>query len=376
MRKILAIAWLHLKEFFKSPGAVVIMFILPVLFSWIFGGIAVKSEQTKPTVDIVIDEEDQQSSKIFTLLKNNEHYQWNKVSLKKAQTNVEEQESVAAIVIPANIQERIVQKQPMFNVILRSRTEAYLALVPHLQSTANIIIRSYQIVDDVDSGEFTEFLEAAAVSKGVKIEKQIIQKEENNLVEINLMFVGFAIMFMMFGLSGAASTILDERIGGTWSRLMVTPAKKFQIVLGYLIAYFLMGWIQFAVLMAAMKMMFDTNWGKLTYMIPFASLVILCVVGFGLMIAGIVKTKQQAGAIGAILVVSTCMLGGVYWSIELVPEFMQKIALAVPQSWAMSGFKEIISGSLHHKTLLQDTLALLGFTAVFFIIAIRGITYK
>ncbi len=376
MRKILAIAWLHLKEFFKSPGAVVIMFILPVLFSWIFGGIAVKSEQTKPTVDIVIDEEDQQSTKIFTLLKNNEHYQWSKVSLKKAQTNVEEQESVAAIVIPANIQERIVQNQPMFNVILRSRTEAYLALVPHIQSTANIIIRSYQIVDDVDSGEFTELLEAAAVSKGVKIEKQIIQKEENNLVEINLMFVGFAIMFMMFGLSGAASTILDERIGGTWSRLMVTPAKKFQIVLGYLIAYFLMGWIQFAVLMAAMKMMFDTNWGKLTYMIPFASLVILCVVGFGLMIAGIVKTKQQAGAIGAILVVSTCMLGGVYWSIELVPEFMQKIALAVPQSWAMSGFKEIISGSLHLKTLLQDTLALLGFTAVFFIIAIRGITYK
>jgi ABC-2 type transport system permease protein len=376
MRKILAIAWLHLKEFFKSPGAVVIMFILPVLFSWIFGGIAVKSEQTKPAVDIVIDEEDQQSTKIFTLLKNNEHYQWNKVSFKKAQTNVEEQESVAAIVIPANIQERIVQKQPMFTVILRSRTEAYLALVPHLQSTANIIIRSYQIVDDVDSGEFTELLEAAAVSKGVKIEKQIIQKEENNLVEINLMFVGFAIMFMMFGLSGAASTILDERIGGTWSRLMVAPAKKFQIVLGYLIAYFLMGWIQFAVLMAAMKVMFDTNWGKLTYMIPFASLVILCVVGFGLMIAGIVKTKQQAGAIGAILVVSTCMLGGVYWSIELVPEFMQKIALAVPQSWAMSGFKEIISGSLHLKTLLQDTLALLGFTAVFFIIAIRGITYK
>ena len=91
------------------------------------------------------------------------------------------------------------------------------------------------------------------MSKGVKVEKQTIQKEDNNLVEVNLMFVGFAIMFMMFGLSGAASTILDERIGGTWSRLMITPAKKFQIGLGYLLAYFLMGWIQFAVLMAAMN---------------------------------------------------------------------------------------------------------------------------
>ncbi|MEH6992767.1 ABC transporter permease [Neobacillus drentensis] len=99
-------------------------------------------------------------------------------------------------------------------------------------------------------------------------------------------------------------------------------------------------------------------------------------VGFGLMFAGIVKTKQQAGAIGAVLIVSTCMLGGVYWSIDLVPEFMQKISLAVPQSWAMSGFKEIISGSLHPTTLIKDTLALLAFTVGFLLIAIRGITYK
>jgi ABC-2 type transport system permease protein len=42
----------------------------------------------------------------------------------------------------------------------------------------------------------------------------------------------------------------------------------------------------------------------------------------------------------------------------------------------MSGFKEIISGSLHTNTLIKDTLALLGFTAGFFLIAIRGITYK
>ncbi|MEH7254688.1 ABC transporter permease [Neobacillus niacini] len=375
MRKIWTVAWLHLKEHFKSPGALVLMFILPGLFSWIFGGIAVESEQNKPIVDVVMNEEGL-GAEMFNLLKKNEHYQWNKVTLKQAKENVEKQDTVAAIVFPADLQGRITNKQPLFDVILRSRTEDYLALAPHLQGTANIISRSYQTVEELDSNAVSDVLEAVVMSKGVKVEKQTIQKEDNNLVEVDLMFVGFAIMFMMFGISGAASTILDERIGGTWSRLMITPAKKFQIGLGYLLAYFLMGWIQFAVLMAAMNIMFDSKWGNLTYMIPFASLVILCVVGFGLMIAGIVKTKQQAGAIGAVLVVSTCMLGGVYWSIELVPEFMQKISLAVPQSWAMSGFKEIISGSLHTSTLIKDTLALLGFTAGFFLIAIRGITYE
>jgi ABC-2 type transport system permease protein len=70
------------------------------------------------------------------------------------------------------------------------------------------------------------------------------------------------------------------------------------------------------------------------------------------------------------------MLGGLYLSIDLVPEMMQKLALAVPQSWAMSGFKEIISGSLHDDTLLKDSLALFGFTSLFFIIGLRGIKFE
>lgn len=137
-----------------------------------------------------------------------------------------------------------------------------------------------------------------------------------------------------------------------------------------------MGWIQLAVLMVVMNILFDTTWGNLANLIPFASLVILTVVGFGLMIAGLVKTKQQASAISAVLIVSTCMLGGVYWPIDFVPELMQKLALAVPQSWAMSGFKEIISGSLHFETLLKDTLALLGFSCLFFFIGLRGIKFE
>jgi ABC-2 type transport system permease protein len=42
----------------------------------------------------------------------------------------------------------------------------------------------------------------------------------------------------------------------------------------------------------------------------------------------------------------------------------------------MSGFKEIISGSLHTETLIKDSLALLGFTAFFFLIGLRLVKYE
>jgi ABC-2 type transport system permease protein len=375
MRKIWTILTLHLKEFFKSPGVLVLMFVMPVLFSGIFGGMTMNSEQNKPVVNVVLNDTEI-SGQILNLLTKDHHYEWKRATRQQAEKNVAAQDVAAAVVIPEDIGQRITEKQPLLDIIVQRKSETYLALSAHLEGTAGLVLRSYQATTKLEADAFPKVLETITNNKGVTVEKQTIQKETKTNVEASLLFVGFAIMFMMFGLSGAASAILEERMGGTWGRLIVSPAGKLQIILGYLLAYFFMGWIQFAVLMTTMNLMFGTTWGKLTYLIPFASLVILSVVGFGLMIAGLVKTKQQASAISAVLIVSTCMLGGVYWPIDVVPDIMQKIALGVPQSWAMSGFKEIISGSLHSATLVKDTLALVGFSALFFFIGLRGIKFE
>ncbi|WP_462412726.1 ABC transporter permease [Neobacillus sp. Marseille-QA0830] len=376
MHKVITIVWQQLKTFFKSPSTIVLMFVMPALFSFIFGGMAASTETSKPVVNVVAPTHGQGTGEILKLLKKSDDFSWRQVSLKEAKSNVSNQDSIAAVVIPENIEQRMAQKEPLFDVFIERKTEQYYSLEPILQGTASLITQSLQATDPADSAAFPQLLHAVANNKGVKVDRQVIQKEQNNRSEINLMVVGFAIMFMMFGLSGAASTILEERAGGTWGRLLVSPATKLQIILGYLISYFMMGAIQLTILMAVMVILFDVSWGHLGYFLPFASLVIICVVGFGLMIAGLVKTKQQAAALTAVLVVSTCMLGGVYWSLDLVPDVMQKLALAVPQSWAMSGFKEIISGSLHMPTIGKDVLALTLFTALFFTIGLRGIRFE
>lgn len=375
MRKITAILLLHLKEFFTSPGSLALMFIMPLLFSIIFGNIAVNSGKKKPVVDVVVSG-GEGSSQIADLLKQNDHFDWEKVTLKQAKENVSSEKVVAAVVIPANVEERITEQTTVLEVVVQKKSQDYLALKPQLDGTVQLAISAYQTGEKLGDEAFPKLLAAVASSKGVEVDQQIIQKGTNPKADINLMFVGFAIMFMMFGLSGAASTILDERTKGTWGRLLTTPLSKLQISTGYLLAYFLMGWIQLAVLMIATFLLFDTGWGNLLYLIPFASLVIACIVGFGLMIAGLVKTKQQAIAISAVLIVSTSMLGGVYWSLDFVPEMMQKLALGVPQSWAMSGFREIISGTLHTATLLKDILALIGFSVVFFVIGLRSMKFE
>ena len=250
MRRILAIQWFHTKEFIKSPAIWVLMVVLPTVFSFIFGGIAVNSVSHKPLVNIVVSD-GAVNSQVSKLLMKNDQFQWEEATEKQAKENVLNQETIAAVVIPKNISERIKENKPLFDVILQRKSEQYLGLAPYLEGTGRVIVNSYHSVENTDEKTFVTLLGAVTANNGIKINQEIIKQNDELKEIVNLMFIGFAIMFMMFGLSGATSAILDEKIGGTWSRLLITPATKLQITLGYLGTYFCMGWIQFAILMAA-----------------------------------------------------------------------------------------------------------------------------
>jgi ABC-2 type transport system permease protein len=374
MHKVITIAWLRLKTMLKSPGGIVLMFVMPLIFSIIFGGISGNGTTSKPQV-LLVAGNSEESRETVALLMRNSQYQWLEVEEKEARKKVKAKEAIAAIILAEDFPSQIENEKPIFEVINQHETQEYLALQPILDGVGRTVIRSYQLASEVNKIEFPLLLKEIAKQEGIKIEHEIIQKDGTKGENTSLLTVGFTIMFMMFGIAGAASTILDERKAGTWQRLLTTPATKGQMMVGYLLSYFLMGWIQMLVLMGAMSMVFGAVWGNLAYFIPFASLVILTIVGFGLMMAGLVKTSQQAGALNAVLIVSSCMLGGVYWPLEIVPDFMQQIAKAVPQSWMMSGLREIISGSLHTSSLVKAVGVLLGFSVLFYTVGLKKMKY-
>ncbi|OCA85706.1 ABC transporter [Bacillus sp. FJAT-27225] len=374
MRRVWAIAFLHVKEMFRTPSAWVVMFVMPLLFSLIFGGMASNSDRSKPVV-AVAGGGAPLTGQAVKLLTGNDQYKWKQVSEKDAMSLVKEQEAIAAILIPDGIEERIGGTEPLFEIIVQRETREYTGLYPYLEGTARTLASTGSMAASISEEAWPVLLNEVAGQEAMKIEKEIIQKEGKFSADISLLSIGFTLMFMMFGISSAASAILEERAGGTWPRLMTTPATRGQVVAGYVMSYFLMGWIQLSVLMSAISLIYGGKWGNLVWFILYASLVILTIVGFGLMIAGIVKTKQQAGAVSAVLIVSTSMLGGLYWPLEIVPDIMKLIAKFVPQSWMMSGIREIVGGSLHAGTIWTSVAALVGFSILFYTLGLRKIRY-
>lgn len=375
MRKSAAISLLHMKSMVRTPSLWVLMVVMPLFFSLIFGGMAGSSEKNKPVV-LYSAGSDELAAQAAKLLTANNQYKWEKVSAKKARELVNDQKAIAAVVIEEALVERIAKKEPLFTVAIQRETQEYLALYPHIEGSARTIASSYGIAADIAQDEFPALLREASGKQGIRIDKEIIQKKGSKGAAVSMTSIGFTIMFMMFGISGAASTILQERAGGTWARLMAAPVNRYEIICGYILCYFLLGWLQLGILTLSIKILFKGQWGNPLYFIPFASLVILTVVGLGLMIAGLVKTKQQAGALSSVIIVSTCMLGGVYWPLDVVPDFMKLIAKFVPQSWMMSGIREIVSGSLHTPTIWAASAVLIGFCLLFYYLGLRKLKYE
>jgi len=375
MRKILSIAILHLKSLFKSPSAIVMMFIMPIMFSLIFGGIGSEGSSRDKPVVLMAAKNNESNSRILELLSSNGQYTWRNADEKQARESVENQEAIAAVMIAESALESHDSGKPLFQMVVQRKTQEYLALKSYVEGVGRTVIQTIEMSPEQDALALRTILEKAAAREPLEISSEVIQKEESKTGSVGMLAIGFTIMFMMFGISGAASTILDEKIGGTWQRLLTSPTTKVQVMTGYLFSYFLMGAIQLIVLMIVMYLIYGSMWGNLFYFVPFAALVIITIVGFGLMMASIVKTRQQASALSAVLIVSTCMLGGVYWPIEIVPEFMQQIAKAVPQSWMITGFREIVSGSLFLPALRNSTLVLLVFSLLFFTIGLKKMKY-
>ena len=375
MRKVFPIALLHLKTLFKTPSAIILMFVMPIMFSLIFGGIGSEGTSRDKPVVLIAAQKDAASSSVIDLLSSNDQYTWVEADENEARESVANQEAIASVMIPGSIEENHELKKPLFQIVVQRKTQEFLALSSYVEGVGGTVIQALEMSHQ-DAAAFLAILEKASVREPLDISSKVIQKEESKTGSVGMLAIGFTIMFMMFGISGAASTILDEKNGGTWQRLLTSPTTKVQVMTGYLFSYFMMGAIQLIVLMIVMYLIYGSMWGNLYYFVPFAALVIITIVGFGLMMASIVKTRQQAGALSAVLIVSTCMLGGVYWPIEIVPEFMQQIAKAVPQSWMITGFREIVSGSLYLPAIRNSTIVLLIFSLIFFSIGLKRMKYE
>ena len=187
---------------------------------------------------------------------------------------------------------------------------------------------------------------------------------------------GMGSMYVMFTVLGGMAALLRERRQWTLQRLIALPLSRAQILGSKIGAFFVRGMIQYLIIFAvgaAAGMNFGGNpLGLLTVMVAF----VLCITALTFALAPRITSESQANGIVLLLSLSLAPLGGAWWPLEIVPEFMQTIGHLSPVAWAMDGFQDLIYFGGGFVDVLPEVGVLLGAAVVLFVVGIRSFKYE
>jgi ABC-2 type transport system permease protein len=219
-------------------------------------------------------------------------------------------------------------------------------------NTANILLGyASQIVASYSQSVLAQY---AAMQKGmprVLPEPRIWFNPD--LLSSNFMVPGvLALVLMIITMTLTALGIVKEKEIGTLEQLLVTPIRSYELILGKLIPFVIIGFFDVLIVVAVAHYWFLVPLrGSVWLLFGLSGLFILTTLGLGLFVSTIAKSQQQAMLIAQFFVFMPFMfLGGFAFPIANMPQFIQYVTYIIPLRY----FLDIVRGIFLKGTTLHE----------------------
>ncbi|MBK8287311.1 MAG: ABC transporter permease [Cellvibrionales bacterium] len=176
---------------------------------------------------------------------------------------------------------------------------------------------------------------------------------------------------MFFSVVPLANTLISERQQGTLRRLRTLPVSLALPVIGKLVPYFVINQIQVLLMLTVgvyLMPLFGADSLTLGHSLAGLLLMSVCLsiaaLGYGILIAVVARTTDQATTLGGVGNILLAALGGIMVPRFVMPDSMQQIAGFSPMAWGLEGFLDIFLRSGGVKDVLPEAGSLFLFGAV------------
>lgn len=363
----LHIAWLMIKRTLGRKMGFITFLLLPCLV--VTGAVALfgSEQSTRTVIPYVNEDAGVAGTWMIHELAGKEEYLLkpmnNEAEVKEA---IAQQKGSSGIIIPANYTEDLLQGKATEIQLVELRISegsytlraAVEGLTSGLQQSASAVtVAAGRVSSEMDVLESTQkpleqLLQEIGKQQvaGEVTDLQIYPKPGLNNV------TGFTIMFMMGLLTSAVAVIMEDRRKRTMARVYTAPVRVYEIALGNFLGSFVIGMIQIVMVLGVSRWLLHYDAG-----IPFGihfmilSAFMLVSMGIASTVAGLIRNYKNANMLNSLIIMPTCMIGGCFWPISFMPDYMQKLANVVPQKWAIQAVETISAGG----TLSDITLPLL-----------------
>jgi len=174
-------------------------------------------------------------------------------------------------------------------------------------------------------------------------------------------------LFFSFLLTGIS--FLRERSQGTLERLMASPVSRSDIVVGYLLGFFVFALTQSLIILLFTIYVLDVHYtGDLWQIFIFQIVVIAGAVNLGIFTSTFARNEFQMVQFIPLIIIPQVFLCGVIWPVEQMPDYLQWLSKILPLTYAVEGLTDIMIAGKNLLEVSFDLSVLVGFALIISVI--------
>jgi len=359
MRTLKFLLQKEFSQIFRDPSIIRIIFVMPVIQLLILPW-AADYEIKNINLSIIDHDHSAYSRQLISKVTATKYFQLDQYtdSYAKAEKAMESGKIDIALEIPDNFEKDLVKENeaPVFLAVNAvNGTKAGLGSA-YLQS----------IIRDFNTDVRLKWIQLPRFDPELNIEV-VTANWFNPMMNYKFFMVPgiLVILLTMVGATLSALNIVKEKEIGTIEQINVTPVKKYHFILGKLIPFWVIGFIILTIGLTIAWLAYGiVPLGSLFVIYCFAGLYLLVVLGLGLLISTITNNQQQAMLISFFLLMVFILLGGLYTSIDSMPDWAKALTRINPVAYFVEVMRMVVLKGSGFADISRHMLVMLLFAVI------------
>ncbi len=353
-----------IKEFyhiFRDVRTMVILFGMPILQVLIFG-FAISTEIKNAEIAILDYSKDNISLELSNKIISSEYFILNE--------NLKDESQIETVFKAGKVKEVIIFGDD-FARNLEKEQNATIHIIADASdpNTANLLV-------NYTTGIIRNYMAEKMGEKGMPISiKTEYKMLFNPEVKSVFMFVPgvITILLMLVSAMMTSISIAREKELGTMEVLLVSPLKPIQILIGKVVPYVVLSFVNaISILLLAFFVFGMPVQGSLILLLAESLLFIVMALSLGILISTVANSQQTAMMMSMFaLLLPTILLSGFIFPIENMPVVLQWFCNVMPTKWFIIIVKDIMLKGVGLAHIWQETLIIIGMTLFFIGLSVK-----
>jgi len=350
------------KEFvqlFRDPRTVALAVVIPIVQLFLLG-YAATSDVRNISMAVWDQSKSPESRQLLDAFRAADYFTLDYFvgSQEEYQKLIESGDARAALVIPADYSRRILGGGAQVLMVLDG-SDASIGSTA--LSAARLVGQSYA----------TNILSQQAALSGraapkapVEVRTQVWYNPDLNSAYFMIPgVIGMILSFITTILT--ATAIVRERERGTIEQLIVTPIRSWELILGKLLPYVILAFVEtFEILLIGSFWFGVPIRGSLLLIVLTSGLFLMSSLGIGLLASTVANTQQEAMMTVMMYNLPSIFLSGFFFPIQAMPKFLQWVSYAIPLRYYLVVIRSLLLKGVGFEAIQREVIALAIFGTI------------